>query len=435
MKTLLFWILLLCSGAVLAQGTYWQLDIKGAIGPGTADYLAGEIERANQAPAPPVLLLIVMDTPGGLSSATHDINRAILGSAIPVVVYVSPPGARAASAGTFILYASHLAAMAPATHLGAASPIQIGGLSPGGEKKDEDQNQKTLAHKQMNDAVADIRALAQLRGRNADWGEAAVKDAATLTASEALDKKVIEVLAKDRRELLAKLDGRTVETHAGKLVLHTRDLVVVEKAPDWRQRFIMTITDPNVAYILMLLGIYGLLLEFYSPGFGVSGTVGVICLLLAMLAFQMLPISYAGLGLVLVGLGLLLAEAMIPSFGVLGIGGLVAFCVGSVLLFETPDQAFRVAWPLIAAFATSSLLLLLVVVRMLLGLRHRAAVSGLNALIGMEAEVVGAGRVRLQGELWNAACSEPLKSGQKVRVEAVDGLLLHVSANQKETKP
>lgn len=435
----MLWALLFFCSCALAQGSYWQLDIKGAIGPGTADYLAGQLREAGQQQPAPVLVLVTLDTPGGLASATHDINQAILASPVPVVIYVAPQGARAASAGTFMLYASHVAAMAPATHLGAASPVQLTG--GGAKEKDEtDDNQKTLARKQMNDAVADIRALAELRGRNGDWGESAVRDAATLTASQALAKGVIELVAKDEAELLAKLDGREVETTAGKWRMATQGLVAERRTPDWRQRFIMVITDPNIAYILMLLGVYGLLLEFYSPGFGVSGTIGVICLLLALLAFQMLPISYAGLALILVGLALLSAEALVPSFGILGAGGLVAFLLGSVLLFESPDKAFRVAWPVIAAFALLSLLFLLVVARMLLKLRHRPPVSGDDMLLGLQGECLkaftGEGQVRVQGEIWAATCDHPLAAGQWVRVQTVEGLTLRVKPlPQEERKP
>ncbi|WP_417359509.1 NfeD family protein [Gallaecimonas pentaromativorans] len=432
----LLWALLLCCCPLLAQGVYWQLGVKGAIGPGVAEYLKTEITDAASANPRPVLLLLTLDTPGGLSSSTHDINQAILASAVPVVIYVAPQGARAASAGTFMLYASHVAAMAPATHLGAASPIQLAGS--GGEQKEPSENQKTLARKQMNDAIADIRALAEQRGRNAEWAEAAVKDAATLTASQALDQGVIEILAKDEAALLAKLDGRRVDTASGSVTLATQGIVAVNRAPDWRQKFIIAITDPNIAYILMLIGIYGLLLEFYSPGFGVSGTIGVISLMLALLAFQMLPISYAGLALLLVGIALLTAEAMMPSFGILGAGGLVAFSVGSVLLFESPDQAYQVAWPLVAASCVTSVLFLVVVARMLVRQRRQPVVSGVGKLIGCPALVLDnrpdALTVSVQGEIWNARCEEPLARGQSVVITGVHGLVLNVKA-QPEVSP
>ncbi|WP_341502989.1 nodulation protein NfeD [Gallaecimonas sp. GXIMD4217] len=436
LKSLRLLLLLLLAGQCWAQGSYWRLEIKGAIGPGTANYLINQIDEAAAQAEPPEFLLVALDTPGGLYSATHDINQAILASRVPIVIYVSPQGARAASAGTFMIYASHVAAMAPATHLGAASPVQIGSPGQGGEEQKESENQKTLARKQLNDAISYIRSLAELRGRNVEWAEEAVRNAATLTAAEALEQKVIEILARDEGDLLAQLDGLEVELPDGSRQLQSQGLVASDREPDWRERFIIAITDPNIAYILMLIGIYGLILEFYSPGFGVSGTIGTICLLLALLAFQMLPISYAGLALILVGLALLLAEAMVPSFGILGAGGLIAFLLGSILLFDSPDQAYRVAWPLIAAFAVTSLLFLLIVVRMLLRQRRRAAVSGLESLVGGEAVVLesqdGQVTVFMNGERWLASSPVPLQAGQKVRIEGVQGLTLNVSAKNNE---
>ncbi|WP_445397474.1 NfeD family protein [Zobellella sp. An-6] len=438
-------VLLLLGTPVLAQERYWQLDIKGAIGPGTSDFIVTELAQAQL--DSPAFLLLTMDTPGGLYSATRDIISAMLESRVPVVVYVGPGGARAASAGTYILYASHVAAMAPGTHLGAATPVQIG--PPGSTERPRDQTEEeqegdqpapeggAMERKTLNDAVAYIKSLAQLRGRNADWAEQAVREAATLTASEALEQQVIELVAVDIPALLQALDGREISLHDQPYTFATAGLLAEQRQPDWRQRFIMIITNPNIAYLLMLVGMYGLLLEFYSPGFGVAGVIGAICLLLALLALQMLPLSTAGLALLLLGLALMVAEALSPSFGILGGGGLVAFAIGSVLLFDTPDQAFRVAWPFVAAFTLFSLTLVLVVVRLIVKQRRAAPVSGTAAMVGEQGialtPIDPTGTVLVQGERWLAHSQHPIAQHQAIVVLAVEDLTLNV-APLEETK-
>ncbi|PSJ44870.1 serine protease [Zobellella endophytica] len=432
-------LLLLLGTPVLAQERYWQLDIKGAIGPGTSDFIVTELTQAQL--DNPAFVLFTMDTPGGLYSATRDIISAMLESRVPVVVYVSPGGARAASAGTYILYASHVAAMAPGTHLGAATPVQIG--PPGSTERPRDQAEEeqegeqpapdagAMERKTLNDAVAYIKSLAQLRGRNAEWAEQAVRDAATLTAPEALEQQVIELMAADIPALLQALDGREITFHDGSYTFATGGLLAEQRQPDWRQRFIMIITNPNIAYLLMLVGMYGILLEFYSPGFGVAGVTGAICLLLALLALQMLPVSTAGLALILLGVVLMIAEALAPSFGILGGGGLVAFAIGSVLLFDTPDQAFRVAWPFVGAFTLFSLSLILVVVRMIVKQRRRAPVSGSIAMVGERGialtDIDPAGTVLVQGERWQARSPQPIAANRLVVVVSVNDLTLNVA--------
>lgn len=433
-------LLLLLGMPALAQERYWQLDIKGAIGPGTSDFIVTELQQAQL--DRPAFLLLTMDTPGGLYSATRDIISAMLESRLPVVVYVSPGGARAASAGTYILYASHVAVMAPGTHLGAATPVQIG--PPGGGEQPRDQTEdkekeddrpatdgSAMERKTLNDAVAYIKSLAQLRGRNADWAEQAVREAATLTASEALEQGVIELVAVDIPELLQALDGREIRLHDKPYTFATTGLLAEQRQPDWRQRFIMIITNPNIAYLLMLVGMYGILLEFYSPGFGVAGVTGAICLLLALLALQMLPVSTAGLALLLLGLALMVGEALSPSFGILGGGGLVAFAIGSVLLFDTPDQAFRVAWPFVAAFTLFSLTLVLVVVRLIVKQRRAAPVSGTAAMVGEQGialtPIDPTGTVLVQGERWQAHSRHPIAPHQAIVVLAVEDLTLNVA--------
>ena len=445
-------LLLMLGLPALAQERYWQLDIKGGIGPGTSDFIVTELNRAQL--DKPAFVLLTMDTPGGLYSATRDIISAMLESRIPVVVYVSPGGARAASAGTYILYASHVAAMAPGSHLGAATPVQIGGPGlPSSPSEPDDKNNQdstdgddtssppaagstAMERKTLNDAIAYIRSLAQLRGRNADWAELAVRDAATLTATEALEQNVIEYIADDIPALLQALDGRTLELHGSTYTFDSQNLLAELREPDWRQRFIITISNPNIAYLLMLVGIYGLLLEFYSPGFGVAGVTGAICLLLALLALQMLPFSTAGLALLGLGLALMVAEGLAPSFGILGGGGLVAFVIGSVLLFDTPDQAFRVAWPFIAAFALFSLSLFVVVIRLIVKQRRSAPVSGAVAMIGEQGIALTVidptGTVMVQGERWQAHSRQPIAAHQSIVVLAVEDLTLNV-APAKET--
>lgn len=444
------------------------LEVRDAIGPASADYMIRGIARAKQAGAP--LVVIELDTPGGLDTSMRQIIQAILASPVPVAVYVSPEGARAASAGTYILYAAHIAAMAPATTLGAATPVAIGlpGIErrpPGGEqgdkpgsgrgeaKKDEPQKKEepkkdgpkkddakagappmapadTMTAKQVHDAAAFIRGLAQLRGRNAEWAERAVREAVSLTASEALREKVIDVLARDLPDLLAQIDGRTVRVGAGEVKLATRGLAFEAQPPDWRHRLLSVIANPSFALILMMIGIYGLLFEFSSPGFGVAGVTGAICLLLALFALQLLPVNYAGLALILLGMALLVAELLSPSFGVLGIGGVVAFIAGGLLLFDRDIPGFGVPMALIFGLAASSAALVLLGGGMALRARRRPVVSGREAMLGAVGEVLSVDEegawALVCGERWQVHSPDALKPGQRVRVVALRGLMLEV---------
>lgn len=446
--TLLRWVLLLVAlttAAVSARAEpAWLLPLDGAIGPASSDYVRNALRDADRAQAPLVVLRI--DTPGGLDSAMREIIAAILDSPVPVACLVGPGGARAASAGTYILYACHIAAMAPTTHLGAATPVAVGGPGmPGGqdkqqdkEKEDESQQPSASERKTLNDAVAYIRSLAERRGRNAEWAERAVRDAATLTAREALENNVIDLIASTPEELLRAIDGRTVSLPGGERQLATAGLTLSEHQPNWRQRFLATITDPNVAYILMLIGIYGLLLEFYNPGAMVPGTVGAISLLVALYAFQIMPVSYIGLGLIVLGIGLLAAEMMVPSVGVLGIGGVIAFLVGSIMLLDRDIPGYRIALPLILALTVATAAGVLAVVGMALRARSQPG-AGSNVIVGAHAVAVEDfdtdGWVRLQGELWHAHSQQPVKSGQKLVVHALDGLTVHVHpVNETETR-
>jgi membrane-bound serine protease (ClpP class) len=418
----------------------WLLTLDDAIGPASADYIVRGLEQAAAQDAQ--LVVIRMDTPGGLDTSMRQIVKAILASAVPVASYVAPGGARAASAGTYILYASHVAAMAPGTNLGAATPVQIGGAGtkPGAQEPSPDKqaprdDQDAMTRKQVNDAAAYIRGLAQLRGRNAEWAEQAVREAVSVPATEALRLKVIDQIASDLPDLLRQLDGKSLVAAGQPRQLHTRGAVLVEHAPDWRTRLLAVITNPSVALILIMVGIYGLLFEFMSPGSGVGGVVGGICLLLALYALQLLPVSYAGVALIVLGVAFMVAEAFLPSFGVVGFGGIVAFVVGAVILMDTDAPGYGIPLPLVITLAVLSALLLGGVLGMALKARKRALVSGDAGLVGSLVTVTDVlpgnplhGSVQAQGEQWQVQCATPLQPGQQVQVVARRGVLLDVSA-------
>ncbi|HZO24331.1 MAG TPA: nodulation protein NfeD [Steroidobacteraceae bacterium] len=439
------------------------LEVNGAIGPATSRFVVHGIETAQHEGNRLVVLQI--DTPGGLDTSMRDIIRAILASPIPVVGYVAPPGARAASAGTYILYACHIAAMAPATNLGAATPVSIGGESaapPEPERKpdstDHDKeassgkkpsegaapkseppaNQSAepvpgsaMERKVVNDAVAYIRGLAELRGRNADWAEQAVRGAASLSATAAVQQKVVDLMARDVPDLLNQLDGREIRVGNQLLKLQTRALAVTYVKPDWRIRLLAVITHPTIAYGLLLIGIYGLLFEGYNPGAVFPGVVGAISLLIALFAFQLLSVNIAGLALVAVGVGMIIAEFFFPAFGSLGLGGLVAFVVGSLILFDTDTPGMNIGLPLIAGVATVGGLVIIATAWLAARSLRRPVVTGTQAMVGELAEVfedfAGRGRVRYGGEIWNARSpAETVRSGQTVRIVRVEGLTLWV---------
>jgi len=436
-------LLLIVESVSSADSPVIQLTIDGAIGPATDDYIGRALETAAGRHAE--LVVIRMDTPGGLDTAMRGIIKSITNSAVPVASYVAPTGARAASAGTYILYASHIAAMAPGTNVGAATPVKIGGGSPSGSKGEDEQDKPADdaaadAGKQkiINDAVAYLRSLAELRGRNQEWAEKAVREAASVPASEALQLGVIDIVASGMADLLKQIDGREVLVQGQKRTLHTSGSVIDQLAPDWRSRFLSVITNPNVAYILMLIGIYGLMLEFSNPGAIVPGTVGAIALLLALYSFQLLPVNYAGMGLILLGVALMVGEAFQPSFGVLGIGGLIAFVTGSIFLMDTDVPGFGIDISVIVSFAIISALVFIVVIGMAIKARRRPVVSGLEELVGAEATVLAdfdrQGRVSIHSETWRALSSAPLHKGQQVKVSGIEGLTLRVEPLDTSTQ-
>ena len=431
-RLLLLLLLVAATPLAIAASKVITVEVNGAIGPVTQDLVIRALDRASEEAAH--LVVLEMDTPGGLDHSMRRIISAILASEVPVVTWVTPRGARAASAGTYILYASHVAAMSPATNLGAATPVSIGSVP--GMTKGEGGEPNAMSKKVVNDAVAYITGLASLRGRNAEWAEQAVREAVSLTAEEALKLNVIDLIAVDRDDLFRQLDGRRIHVDGGDVTLSLGQVDLAHVAPDWRSKLLAIISDPNVAYLLLLAGIYGLLIEFTHPGYLLPGVVGSISLLLAVYAFQIMPVNYVGLLLLAFGLGFIVAEVFVSSGGVLGVGGVVAFVVGSLLLFD--DPSLGVSLPLIGGFALVAGGFLLWLIGRLVALRRRKVMTGREYMVGLEAVAMDdlapgkRGRVRVEGESWLAETDRPVKSGEKVKVDAIDHLVLRVSPMEEK---
>ena len=443
MKALLAFLVLASAPIAAADGTAVVLELDGAIGVATAEFIINGIEEAEERDA--TLVIIRMDTPGGLVNSMRDIISAILSSDVPVVTYVSPAGARADSAGTYILLASHVAAMSPTTHLGAATPVSLTGDDVGddresGSDKDSDAESdeakdappsgSAMERKVMNDAIAYIRGLAEAHGRNADWAEKAVTEAATLTATEALEMNVIDVIAVNNAELLQQLNGRELKVNNRSITLDTEALLIERIVPDWRNKFLSIIASPEILMLLIMIGVYGLWFEGSNPGAIVPGVVGVISLLLAAYALQVLPVNFAGLALIIVGIALIVAESFVPSFGALGVGGIVAFIFGSIMMFDSGIPGFGISITFVVSFAVISGALLLWMVSYVVKLRRRGAVTGVELILGDSGTAMesfaGAGRVWLEGAPWAAVSKVPIEKDQQVVVTAIDGLTLEV---------
>ena len=442
-RLVLFACLTLMLAAPAGAAMVRVLTVQGAISPASADYLLRGINKAIDDKAH--LIVIEMDTPGGLDTSMRDIIKAILASPVPVATYVSPKGARAASAGTYILYASHIAAMAPATNLGAATPVE---LAPGGgdgdkpatpdkpnaSKPAETPSGDPKMRKAVHDAAAYIRGLAELRERNVEWAERAVREAVSLPAAEALELKVIDIVATDLDDLLKQVNGRVVRMNGQTATLDTANAAIERVQPDWRSRLLAVIGDPSIAYILMLLGIYGLIYEFSNPGMLFPGVVGGICLLLGLFALQVMPISYAGLALMILGIVLMIAEAFVPSFGALGVGGVIAFIIGSVMLIDTDVPGYGIPWMLIVPVAVTSALFSFFVAGMAIKARARPVVTGAEEMIGASGEILEdmehEGWARIHSEQWRVRSSVPLKRGNRVRVRARHDLILDVEPDR-----
>ncbi|WP_142847456.1 nodulation protein NfeD [Telmatospirillum sp. J64-1] len=448
----------LCGAVMLAAGAQEQrpegqrravmLTIEGPIGPALARHVIQNIERAAEQDDI-ALVILRQDTPGGLDTAMRDIIRAILASPVPVASWVAPPGARAASAGTYISYASHVAAMAPSTNLGSATPVAMGGM-PGGppeeEPAEEEGEEETvptprgpMERKVVNDAAAYIRGLAEMHGRNAEWAEQAVREAVNLTSSQAVEQRVVDFIATSPQQLVGQANGRTVTLRGEQVTLDLDGVVVDEVAVDWQTRMLAVITDPSIAYMLMLIGIYGIIFELSNPGAIFPGVIGATSLLVALFALNVLPIDYAGAALVMLGLALMIAEAFVPSFGLLGLGGAALFAFGSIMMFDMNVPGFGVPWPVILGATALTLAVVVTVMTLFLRTRRRPVLSGFEEMLGAEGRVLtwseaGKGEILVHGERWQARAARPLQPGETVVVRKAEGLVLEVDPKKPDER-
>jgi membrane-bound serine protease (ClpP class) len=408
---------------VSAQGKeIYTIRINGAINPPVAGFIKESIEKTQEKGGE--ALVILLDTPGGLDTSMRDIVKNIMDAGVPVIVYVSPSGARAASAGSIILMASHIAAMAPGTNVGAAHPVSIG----------QDKPDKTMIKKVENDAVAYSRSIAMKKGRNVEWAEKAVIESASITAKDALDKNVIDVVANSMDELLAKIDGRTIETKTGKVILKTRGMKTQEIDMPFKYKFLSYLSDPNVAYLLMMLGIIGILFEVYSPGAIFPGVAGGISIILALYAFQTIPISFAGVSLILLGIIFFILELKIISHGALGIAGVISIVIGSIMLIDDPSGVLALSWKSIITVAVSLGLFIFGVLGYAVKAQMAKVKTGMEGLIGetgiAKTDIIGKGKVSVHGELWEAKSNEPIKTGEEVIIIGIERLVIEVKKKE-----
>lgn len=423
---LLFLFCFLCLWQSAFASVAVQLNVSGPIGPATADYVTQGILHAQDSEAD--LIVMTLDTPGGLSSSMRHIIKVMLSSSIPIVVYVSPSGARAASAGTFILYAANVAAMAPGTNLGAATPVNMFG-----GKKDKASKPSASETKALNDARAYIRSLAQMRERNETWAEAAVARGESLSADEALQHHVIDVIAPNVSVLLQKIDGMKVSVNQRSVTLNTKNVSIFNYEPDWRANLLAVITNPTMVYVFLMIAFYGIFLEFSHPGLIIPAVVGVISLLLALYGLQMLPVNYVGLSLLFIGFVLLIAEIFVTSFGILALSGLICFVIGSILLMDTNVVGFGIPWGAILGFSIATALFVFFLLQLVIRSRHRPQVSGVSALVGQVGDVSIDGDkawLEVNGELWKIKNAAGLEPGDRAEVSSVSGLEITVKKEQ-----
>ena len=422
MKRLLYTLLVFLLPLLLEANSITHLRLEGAIGPASSSYLSKGFTYAleNNSSA----ILISLDTPGGLAESMREMIQEILNTSIPVIIYVSPKGARAASAGTYLLYASHISAMAPGTNLGAATPVSL--MQP--QVKDQNLSATAMEKKVINDSVAYIKSLAQLRDRNVSWAIEAVKEGKSLSAEDALKHGVIDLMAENEKELLYKVEGKNVKVSDTNIQLSLKDTQVHYYEPDWKNRFLSIITNPNIAYILLMIGVYGIFFELMNPGSIYPGTIGLISGVMALYALNLLPFSYAGLLLIGIGIALMIAEVFISGFGIFGIAGVISFALGSVLLFDAKTLGEGISIPLIIGFCIASLAFFILLVRFVFSSYSARVVSGEEEMIGMSAEVIEKQgelyRVRCHGEIWTAQSDTALNPGDIISVKAISGLTL-----------